>query len=321
MVGSAAKLTTMVPPVSALPDVLPTAKLTEHAKLKAPRREELRRIDNQRNIATLLGALLQSVGVVVAAGIVHTWWAYLLALALMARGHAVLNILAHEAAHRLLFTRNSSNDFAGRWLLGYPSFQPTLTYRRIHFAHHKDELGPKEPDIGLYRGYPISGDSMGRKLTRDALGISAAKNFRGLGKAMRSGQREAWQIMATQLVLLGASVVVGRPLMYLVWIVSWSTVWKVSNRLRAIAEHGGMKRSVDRRQTTHVVRQTLLARYWIVPYNTGWHLAHHVDMGVPWRHLPELHHELVASGWVTPEIEYRTYRALWRQLASGEQRR
>ena len=28
----------------------------------------------------------------------------------------------------------------------------------------------------------------------------------------------------------------------------------------------------------------------MVPYNTGWHLAHHVDMGVPWRNLPELHH-------------------------------
>jgi enoyl-CoA hydratase len=29
-----------------------------------------------------------------------------------------------------------------------------------------------------------------------------------------------------------------------------------------------------------------VARFWIVPYNTGWHLAHHVDMGVPWRNLP-----------------------------------
>ena len=37
-------------------------------------------------------------------------------------------------------------------------------------------------------------------------------------------------------------------------------VTRVVNRLRAIAEHGGMQRSDDRRRTTHHVRQSLLAR-------------------------------------------------------------
>jgi fatty acid desaturase len=55
----------------------------------------------------------------------------------------------------------------------------------------------------------------------------------------------------------------------------------------------------------------------MVPYNTGWHLAHHVDMGIPFRKLPALHRELVAAGWVTPELEYPSYRALWRALSSG----
>jgi fatty acid desaturase len=75
-------------------------------------------------------------------------------------------------------------------------------------------------------------------------------------------------------------------------------------------------RSKDRRQTTHVVRQSLLARFWMVPFNTGWHLAHHVDMGVPWRRLPALHRELVAAGWATDSLEYPSYRALWRKLSS-----
>ena len=54
----------------------------------------------------------------------------------------------------------------------------------------------------------------------------------------------------------------------------------------------------------------------LVPFHTGWHLAHHVDMGVPWRNLPRLHTELVAAGWVVPELEYPNYRALWRALRS-----
>jgi fatty acid desaturase len=95
------------------------------------------------------------------------------------------------------------------------------------------------------------------------------------------------------------------------------TVWRVINRLRAIAEHGGMTRSDDRRLTTHHVHQSWLARFWMVPYNTGWHLAHHVDMGVPFRNLPALHDELVAAGWIAPGLEYPSYIALWRKLASG----
>ena len=73
----------------------------------------------------------------------------------------------------------------------------------------------------------------------------------------------------------------------------------------------------DRRATTHNVRQTLPARVWLVPYNTGWHLAHHVDMGVPWRNLPRFHAELVAAGYVTDALTYPGYGALWRALSSA----
>ena len=94
----------------------------------------------------------------------------------------------------------------------------------------------------------------------------------------------------------------------------------VLNRLRAIGEHGGMERSGDRRATTHNVSQHLLARFWFVPYNTGWHLAHHVDMGIPWRNLPRYHAELVASGYVTDAITYRSYLSLWKAATAASAR-
>lgn len=308
----------MVPPRDRLPDVLPTDRLNERAKPTRELRDELRRIPNVRNVVAVLATLLQSFGVVVAAAVIHTWWAYLLAFVLMARGHVSLNILGHEAAHRLLFSNRRANDWVGRFL-AYSSYQAMLAYRRAHFAHHRDEMGPEEPDASLYAGYPITRDSWRRKLRRDATGVSAYKNFRVLFHAIRKRRAEALQIAALHLVMIGVSVATMRPLAYVVWIVSWSTLWRVSNRLRAIAEHGGMIRSRDRRETTHVIRQSLLARYWMVPYHTGWHLAHHVDMGVPWTNLPRLHEELVASGWVTPDIEYPSYRAFWREVCSGQQ--
>ena len=57
-----------------------------------------------------------------------------------------------------------------------------LVYRRVHFAHHRDEMGPDEPDLALYAGYPIPKDSWHRKLKRDAFGNSASKNFKSLGR-------------------------------------------------------------------------------------------------------------------------------------------
>ncbi len=297
-----------------LPDVLPTERFNERGVPTRPWRDELRRIPNARNAIATLSTVAQSFGVVIAAGLINTWWSYLAAFVLMARGHVCLNILAHEAAHRLLFSKRWLNDGVGRWVMGYPTFQPMLAYRRSHFSHHRDEMGPEEPDLNMYEGYPIPKDSWHRKLRRDITGRTGVKRMAGLFRAVRKGNREALQVMAVQAVMLGASIAVMRPLMYVVWVASWMTIWQFTNRLRAIAEHGGMIRSKDRRETTHVIRQTLIARYWIVPFHTGWHLAHHVDMGVPWRNLPKLHDGLVDAGWITPELEYRSYTDFWRHL-------
>jgi len=303
---------TMVPPARVLPDVLPTERLTASGRPVPRLRSELRRIPGGRNAVTVIGAWAQSFGVVALAAYIDRWWAYAVAF---------LHILGHEAAHRLLFARRRINDFVGRWLLSYPAFTPFDLYRRVHMAHHKDEMGPEEPDVGLYSGYPISPESMRRKLIRDASGISGWKNLRPLLKATlnRSSRRLAVRILGIQIVIWAAFwVASGRWWLYpLLWLAPWMTVWRVLNRLRAIAEHAGMERSADRRKTSHVVRQSRLARFWMVPYNTGWHLAHHVDSGIPWRRLPTLHQELVAAGWITPELEYPSYPALWRALASG----
>lgn len=311
---------TMLPPAGALPEVLPTERLTTLARPVPQVRQELRRVPDARNAVTVVGAYLQSFGVIAAAVTIGRWWAWVAAFLLMGRAHCLFNILAHEAAHKLLFSDKRANDLVGRWLLAYPSFNAFDLYRRAHIAHHKDELGPNEPDAGLYAGYPIPFDSFRRKLVRDATFQSGWKNLKPLVKGLvkPAARPLSARIFGTQAVILGVFALAGRPWLYpLLWLAPWMTVWKVLNRLRAIAEHGGMTRSSDRRLTTHVVRQRPLARFWMVPYNTGWHLAHHVDMGIPYRRLPQLHHELVASGWVTPELEYPSYTSLWRALSSG----
>jgi fatty acid desaturase len=309
----------MVPDADRLPEVLPTDRLLGSGKPVPELRRSLRRIDDVRNVGSVLLCWAQPLAVVLVAVWIAHPLGYLAAVVVQGASFARLAILGHEAAHKLLFTDKRANDVVGRWLLAYPAFVPFEAYRRAHFAHHKEEFGPNEPDMNLYVGYPITRASLRRKLWRDARGSSGWKSLKPLLLALRSRTARpfASRIVAAQLVLLAVATLAGRPELYLgLWLLPWMTSWRVINRLRAIAEHGGMERSPDRRRTTHHVRQSWPARFWIVPFNTGWHLAHHVDMGVPWRQLPALHRELEAAGYVTPGLTYPSYRALWRALSS-----
>ena len=230
----------MLPEASLLPDVLPTERLQQSGMPVPAIRASLRHISNARSAVTVVACLLQTFGVVAAAMWIGHWWAYVFAFLWMGRGHCLLNILGHEAAHRLLFTWRWLNDGVGKWLLAYPTFQAFTAYRRVHFAHHKDEMGPDEPDLALYSGYPVPPDSMRRKLTRDLFFISGYKNMAGLGRAVRAKSREALCIVAVQAVLFGICIAVGQWWVYpVIWVAPWMSLWKFSNRLRAIADTRG----------------------------------------------------------------------------------
>jgi fatty acid desaturase len=312
--------TTMLPDPAALTAFHPTERLAANARPAPPWRDELRRIPNTRNAFAVIVLYVQTICVVVAAVWINNVFVWALAFVLMGRAHAQFAALMHEAAHRLLFRARRVNDWVGRWLLGFPSFTPIDLYRRGHMAHHRDEFGPEEPDIPLYRGYPIVRASLRRKLTRDATGRTGFKLFKGLLRGVRAPEpavrSQAQRIVAVQIVLLAICIALHHPWVYLIlWLAPYLTVWRVINRLRSIAEHGGMERSKDRRVTTHSVRQSLLSRFFVVPYHIGWHLAHHVDSGVPMANLPKFHAELRRAGYVTDAIEYPSYYALWAKLS------
>jgi fatty acid desaturase len=312
----------MLPPAELLPDVLPTDRLGPTGKAVPEIRAALRHIPNVRNAVAVVGCWVQSFAPIVVAAVIGTWWAWVIAFFFMGRAFALFSSLAHEAAHRLLFSNRTLNDIIGVWVVGAPGFVPTDLYRRGHMAHHREEFGPNEPDMNLYVGYPVSRASLRRKLVRDAIGISGWKNLKGLFRGLRhpAFRKHGVRIVVAQVVLMVGFALAGYWWAYwLMWFVPWMTQWRVINRLRAIAEHGGMEQSKDRRRTTHTVRQHLVAKFFMVPYNIGWHLSHHVDIGVPWRNLPRYHRELAAAGWVPEGLEYPSYVALWRVLASGSE--
>ncbi len=281
-------------------------------------REHLRRIPSWRNACSVLFLYVQT-GTVLWATVALGPWVWPATFLLMGRTFAQYLSLMHEAAHRLLFRNKRINDFVGRWLLGYPSLTNVDGYRRVHAAHHRQEFGPDEPDIALYVGYPIGPASFRRKLVRDATGRTGIKLLAQFLAGARSTdarpRRTFWKIIATQLVLIAASILSGFWWLYpCFWLAPYLTAWRVINRLRSVAEHGGMKASSDRRETTHTVRQLPVARFMVVPYRIGLHLAHHVDSGVPFRNLPALHCALQQAGYIDETLEYRSYPAIWKAL-------
>ena len=303
-----------------LPTAHETAELRADGRAHREVRDALRRIPSWRNALSVLGLYVQTAAVIVAA-VRWTPFAIVPAFILLGRAHAQFASLMHEAAHRLLFTNRRANDLVGRWLLGYPSFTSTDAYRRVHMAHHRQEFGPDEPDMALYAGYPITTASLRRKLVRDATGRTGGKLMLGLLRGWKApdprSRRTFWKIIAVQAVLMATAIVSGHWWVYpVLWVAPYLTVWRVINRLRSIAEHGGMQLSSDRRETTHSVRQSWPARFLLVPYNIGWHLPHHVDSGVPFRNLPRYHRALHASGYVDDSIEHPSYHSLWKALSA-----
>lgn len=284
-------------------------------------RAELRQIASARNVLAVVASLALPAALVAAVIAIDHWLALLVAIPVMGILQNRLFILHHEAAHRLLFSNRRWNDLIGVVLIGWIAFGTgSHSYRRGHANHHRDEFGPKEPDFLLYSFYPITMESMRRKLIRDVFGVSAYRILRPrlTGLFKRAYLTNSLRFFAGQAVVFGLFLLVGHPWLYvLLWVLPYASVYQLLNRLRAIAEHGGLTRSPDRRVTSHHVRQSWLSSIIMVPYGIGWHLAHHVDSGIPFRNLPALTRALEDDGYITPEHTWPSYLHLWRALTSG----
>ena len=296
-------------------------RLHPDGRPKGAFRDELRRVDDLRNALGASGAVAFPLAVVAVAVALSHPVAWVAAFLIMPIAQNRLFILHHEAAHRVLFSSRRINDLVGINLVGWLTFGTGgHGYRIGHINHHRDEFGPKEPDFGLYARYPITMASIRRKHRRDLTGVSAFRivrpRFQRLGEVRH--RRLTYWFLAGQALVFSAFWATGHPWLYLLlWVLPWATLYQGLNRVRAIAEHAGMTRSDDRRRTTHHVRQSLVARLIMVPFGVGYHLAHHADMTVPYRNLPRLHAALVEDGYVG-DLEWPTYRSLWRALRSGE---
>lgn len=323
MAGDTYTLGGMAPNPTTLPVVVDNDRIDPDGRAVRALRADLRAIPSCKNAWSVVWLYGQNIAILWCAARLDHPASWALAFLLMGRAHAQFASLMHEAAHRTLFAHKPTNDWVGNWLLGYPMMTSTPAYRRVHMAHHREEFGPEEPDVPLYANYPVTRASMKRKLWRDLTGRTGLRLMRNQLRGFRSPdtrvRRTLWKMVAVQIVFAALFTLAGVWWMYpTMWALPYFTLWRVINRLRSVAEHGGLRADSDRRIATHSVAQHWLARFWLVPYKIGYHLAHHVDAGIPFRHLPRYHQMLREANYVDDSYEYPSYRALWRALAGAQ---
>jgi fatty acid desaturase len=241
---------------------------------------------------------------------------FLCAVIIGTRQHALF-VIAHDAAHYLLYENRLLNDIVGRTCAMLQGLS-MCTYRVIHRMHHNNLYGELDPDTALHGGYPRGRAYLVRKLLKDLSGLTAWKTyayFLGGAPALNTRTNVALRplddtsaklrseartdrnmVVAFHLLAIAAFAWNGTLLQYLVlWVLPLVTVVQAILRLRAISEHGA---TTDFSSPLTAARTNVAPAWlaWLIfPHNVNYHIEHHLYASVPHYQLLALHRELVKN--------------------------
>lgn len=279
-------------------------------------------------------------GALALAGAYPNPFTILLAIALVGTRQLGFAVMMHEAAHQTLFRNRKLNDWVGNWLCAYPIWADLHPYRKYHLKHHAKNWTKDDPDLDLAVKFPVTRESLRRKIWRDLTGQIGWKRVKatlrrdldgGTAKARREGigvsfgktadaGRPGWHnlrgVVVTNLVLLGLLALAGHAWLYGIWVVAWFTVNSLVTRIRSIAEHAMPTDRDDDLKNTRTTQANPLARLFIAPNRVNYHLEHHLLMTVPFYNLPKFHRLLRERGLLEDALLSPGYLSILRQASS-----
>jgi fatty acid desaturase len=268
-------------------------------------------------------AVLHDVAVLAAAiGIALYFWPnpiiVILAILVVGTRQHALFVIAHDAAHYLLYENRLLNETVGRACAMVQGLS-MCTYRVIHRLHHNNLYGALDPDTALHGGYPRGKAYLVKKLLKDLSGLTAWKTyayFLGGAPALNTATNVAVRplddtseklrnearhdrnaVIGFHLMALLIFASTGYLVEYLVlWVLPLVTVVQAILRLRAIAEHGA---TTDFSSPLTAARTNVAPAWlaWLIfPHHVNYHIEHHLYASVPHYHLPALHREMAGRG-------------------------
>lgn len=247
---------------------------------------------------------------------VGVWQPLLIPVCIMVIGTRQLGlaILMHEGAHGLLAKDARLNDVLGHWLCAVPIGASLAGYRPYHLSHHRYAQQAEDPDLMLSAPFPVTAQSLRRKMIRDLTGQTFFKQRVLLPLALRRAAPPASDAHDYDAVVTGASVLpflaVNAGLLiamslagvwwayFALWLLPMATWFPLVTRLRNIAEHACVEGSAtDPFRAARTTRARWWERAFIAPYWVNFHAEHHLFMHVCCDKLPALHQALVEKGY------------------------
>lgn len=246
------------------------------------------------------------------------------AIVLLAGRQLALSVLMHDCGHRTLFRTARLNDLVGQWLCALPVMNDQPSYARGHLEHHRKAGSPDDPDLPNYQAYPVSAASFRRKVIRDLTGQTGFKLMsyilRGASGVITREKRASalpfLQQLAVQLALFLILAAFGIGWTYLLWAVSYMTVFMLIIRVRQIAEHGAVPDlfDPDSRRNTRTVDAPWWQRMIFAPCGVNYHMEHHFMASVPCYKLGELRRHLRNRHALDEVREFHGYGELLRHV-------
>jgi fatty acid desaturase len=269
--------------------------------------------------------------VIGAAMVMGVLWPITIPLAVMIVGtrQLGLRILMHDAAHGALHPNLKVND----WVAEYLCLGDVNAYRTYHLKHHKFAQQEEDPDLVLSAPFPISRNSLRRKIVRDLTGQTYIKERTGPLRARLRARVPGQPVLPILideirrqrrvLFVNGiAFVVFAATGFWWVWPVLWllpfMTWYMLVTRLRNIAEHALVAQNEpDPLRHARTTQAGFLERAFIAPYWVNYHCEHHMVMHMPCWSLPRAH-EILAQNAVTARME--TAPGYWAVLRAASAR-
>ena len=222
-----------------------------------------------------------------------------------------LFILMHDAAHGVLHPNRQINDGVGKWFCG----NDLAPYRAYHLQHHRFVQQTEDPDLVLSAPFPITRESLRRKIIRDLSGQTFFKQrFGGLIQRLKAKevQTSRMSVIAQELKLqraflianaLGFGLFCAAGLWWawvLMWLLPMASWLPLVTRLRNIAEHAlVVENEPDPMRHARTTQASLFERMLIAPYWVNYHGEHHMFTQIPCWNLPLAHQMLIRQGAVS----------------------
>ena len=271
--------------------------------------EEIKEKKDWRNVLSISSNWLQMSSAMALFFFYPNVLTFLVALVIIGSRQFALAVLAHDAAHNLLFSNNKVNDWAGQWFCAYPIFQDNRVYRPYHLKHHRHTETEDDPDLVLSSPFPINKRSFIRKVFRDLTGITGVRRYWGslssifrtkgdnvFDKISKTSNKLHGFLISNVIIFILISTTMHWSLFLLLWWLPSFTYYSLIIRIRNISEHAVTPGNNDF-DNTRTTKSTVLTRFFMVPHNVNYHLEHHLFTRCPWYNLPKAHSMMIENGY------------------------